>query len=95
MSNIKPFTLLKDGEPDPAVEADKDIIKEILNDLIEKVDTEDIRSFVLVGIADSGDIVSARHVTRDYYAILGALSVATHTVNRLLDDIGVSTEQEY
>lgn len=95
MSTKTPFRLIGEGETDPAIEEDKTMVLTILNDILEKVGEEDIRSFVFVGIADNGDIVHGRHVVGNYNAILGALSRAQCIVNRLMDEGQNSTYTEY
>lgn len=95
MATKTPFRLIVDGETDPAVEQDKQIVLTILNDIIGKVGDEDIRSFVFVGITDSGDIVQGRHVAGNYNAILGALSRAQNIVNGLMDEEQDKTYTEY
>lgn len=95
MATKTPFRLIVDGETDPAVEQDKETIRRILLDVLEKVDTEDLRTLMLVAITDDGSVVHGRHVLGNYYALLGGLSRSACIVNQLLDGINEASEQEY
>lgn len=95
MENVTKLNLIKPGEVDPAVEHDKGIIRRILLDVLEKIDTEDLRTLALVAVTNDGSVVSGRHVVGNYYALLGGLSCMSDTVNRLLDGVQNASYQEY
>lgn len=95
MENVTKLNLIKPGEADPAVEHDKELIRRILRDALDKVETEDLRSLVLVAVTSDGSVVSGRHVLGDYHMLLGGLSRMSDTVNRLLDGVNSGSEQEY
>lgn len=95
MDNVSKLNLIKPGEADPAVEHDKELIRRILLDVLEKVDTEDLRTLALVAVTNDGSVVSGRHVAGNYYALLGGLSCMSNTVNRLLDGVQNTSYQEY
>ncbi|EPK0080786.1 hypothetical protein [Klebsiella aerogenes] len=95
MEKVTRLNLIKQGEIDPAVEQDKEMIRRILLDVLEKVDTEDLRTLMLVAITDDGSVVHGRHVLGNYYALLGGLNRAACIVNQLLDGVNDASEQEY
>ncbi|HHH1980865.1 TPA: hypothetical protein ACPZUA_003892 [Yersinia enterocolitica] len=80
---------------DPETERSKEIIKQMLTDLIEKVDEEDITTFALVAIAGDGSIISANHIINNHFNMLGGISRMQDKVNRLLDNVNIHSEQEY
>ncbi|AEF45817.1 hypothetical protein SerAS12_2697 [Serratia sp. AS12] len=95
MENVTKLNLIKQGETDPAVEHDKEKIRRILLDVLEKVDTENLRTLVLVAITDDGSVVQGRHVLGNYHSLLGGLSRSAYIVNQLLDGVNNASEQEY
>lgn len=95
MQNVTKLRLIKQGETDPAIDYDKEMIRRILLDVLEKIDTEDLRTLALVAVTNDGSVVSGRHILGNYYSTLGGLSRMTDTVNRLLDGVQNASEQEY
>ncbi|CAI0814275.1 Uncharacterised protein [Serratia quinivorans] len=95
MENVTKLNLIKQGEADPAVEHDKEKIRCILLDVLEKVDTESLRTLALVAITDDGSVVQGRHVLGNYHLLLGGLGRSAYIVNQLLDGVNNASEQEY
>ncbi|HIE0705547.1 TPA: hypothetical protein ACXJM1_001618 [Serratia marcescens] len=95
MDNVTKLNLIKPGETDPAIEHDKEKIRRILLDVLDKVDTETLRTLVLVAITDDGSVVRGRHVLGNYHAMLGGLGRSAYIVNQLLDGVNNASEQEY
>lgn len=95
MENVTKLNLIKPGKTDPAIDHDKEMIRRILLDVLEKIDTEDLRTLALVAITNDGSVVSGRHILGNYYSTLGGLSRMTDAVNRLLDGVQNASEREY
>lgn len=96
MARDNPFRVISAGESDPELERRKELCRQVLKDMLQKVDDEDIQSICFVAVTHDGDIVHGRSVETDYHAILGGLSRQTYVVNQLLDQVNAnSSEQEY
>lgn len=96
MSKPNRFRVITDGEADPELEQRKCVIKRILNDILQKVDDEDIETLALVAITNDGSVVSARHVTKNYFMLIGGLEKQKQEVIQLLDQTNyTASEQEY
>lgn len=96
MARDNPFRVINAGESDPELERRKELCRQVLQDMLQKVDDEDIQSICFVAVTHDGDIVHSRSVETDYHAILGGLSRQTYVVNQLLDQVNAnSSEQEY
>ncbi len=87
--------VIEKGQSDPETEKSKEIIKRMLTDIINRVDEEGITTFVLVAVAEDNSILSANHVVGNHYNLLGGVSRMQDKVNRLLDGVNISSEQEY
>lgn len=96
MARDNPFRVIGAGESDPELERRKELCRQVLQDMLQKVDDEDIQSICFVAVTHDGDIVHGRSVETDYHAILGGLSRQSYVVNQLLDQVNAnSSEQEY
>lgn len=95
MENVTKLNLIKQGDTDPAIDQDKETIRRILLDVLEKVDTEDLRTLALVAVTNDGSVVSGRHILGNHYSVLGGLHRMADTVNRLLDSVQSTSYQEY
>ncbi|PWD58538.1 hypothetical protein [Pectobacterium parmentieri] len=94
MAKDNPFRVVNDT--DPRIEESKQIVKQILSDMIEKVDEEDIETICFVAITSSGDLVYGRHVTNNYIQTIGALERQKYIVQQLLDGVSdISSETQY
>ncbi len=96
MAKDNPFRVISAGECDPELERRKELCRQVLKDMLQKVDDEDIQSICFVAVTHDGDIVHGRSVETDYHSILGGLHRQSYVVNQLLDLVNVnSSEQEY
>lgn len=96
MAKGNPFRVINAGEADPELERRKEHCRQVLKDMLQKVDDEDVQSICFVAVTHGGDIVHGRSVETDYHAILGGLSRQAYVVNQLLDQVNAnSSEQEY
>lgn len=96
MAKDNPFRVISAGEGDPELERRKELCRQVLKDMLQKVDDEDIQSICFVAVTHDGDIVHGRSVETDYHSILGGLHRQSYVVNQLLDLVNVnSPEQEY
>lgn len=96
MAKGNPFRVINAGEADPELERRKELCRQVLKDMLQKVDDEDVQSICFVAVTHDGDIVHGRSVETDYHAILGGLSRQSYVVNQLLDQVNAnSSEQEY
>lgn len=96
MARDNPFRVINAGESDPELERRKELCRQVLKDMLQKVDDEDVQSICFVAVTHGGDIVYGRSVETDYYSILGGLNRQAYVVNQLLDQVNAnSSEQEY
>lgn len=96
MAKSNPFRVVGDDGIDPDLERRKELCRQVLNDMLQKVDDEDVQTICFVAVTNSGDIIHGRSVETDYHAILGGLSRQSYVVNQLLDQVNAnSSEQEY
>lgn len=96
MAKPNPFRVVADEGVDPELESSKSLIKQVLQDVIQKVDDEDIETLALVAITSEGCVVSARHVNKNYFMLLGAMEKQKYEVVQLLDQTNyTASEQEY
>lgn len=95
MAKKNPFRIVDDAA-DPELESSKSIIKQVLNDVIQKVDDEDIETIALVAITSEGSVVSARHINKNYFMLLGGMEKQKQEIMQLLDQTNYkASEQEY
>lgn len=96
MAKENPFRVINAEDEDPELARRKELCRQVLRDMLQKVDDEDVQSICFVAVTNSGDIVHGRSVETDYHSILGGLSRQAYVVNQLLDQVNVnSSEQEY
>lgn len=96
MAKDNPFRVVGDDGVDPDLDRRKELCRQVLNDMLQKVDDEDVQSICFVAVTNGGEIVHGRSVETDYHAILGGLSRQSYVVNQLLDQVNAnSSEQEY
>lgn len=96
MAKSNPFRVINSNDADPELERRKELCRQVLKDMLQKVDDEDVQSICFVAVTNGGDIVHGRSVETDYHAILGGLSRQAYVVNQLLDQVNAnSSEQEY
>ncbi|MEB6533268.1 hypothetical protein MXM51_01720 [Pantoea stewartii] len=96
MEKVTPFRIVDNEAPDPTIERRKELCRAVLNDMLAKVDEEDLQTICFVGVTANGDIVRGRSVETDYISVLGALEQQKYVINQLLDNVNInSSEQEY
>lgn len=96
MAKPNPFRVIDSSSADPDIERRKELVRAVLNDMLTKVDEEDMQSIVFVGVTANGDIVRGRSVETDFISLLGALEQQKHVINLMLDNVNInSSEKEY
>lgn len=91
-----PFRVIERDQVDPETERRKELCRQVLHDMLRKVDDEDLQTICFVGVTASGDIIRGRSVETDFISVLGALEHQKHVINQLLDNVNInSSEQEY
>ena len=94
MAKDNPFRVVTDT--DPRLESSKAIIKQILTDMLAKVDEEDVETICFVAVTNAGAVIHGRHLIDNHYKIIGALEKQKHDAMNLLDQIDdISSETKY